>query len=262
VENFKGKLIFLKLGGSLITKKKPYTLNLKKIKEIAKEIHRLRKKYKFKLLIGNGAGSFAHVSAKKFKTKEGYINKKSKIGHCIVQDDASTLNRILVKELIKAGEKAISVQPSAFILCSKRKIKSFFLDPIKNYLKNDLVPVAFGDVISDEKLGCTILSTEEIFKLLAKFLKPKKIILISDVEGVYDSKGRVIPEINKKNFSEIKKFLKGADKIDVTGGMAQKVKEAMGMAKGKAEVFIIGGKKGNLERCLKREKVGTRIIFK
>jgi isopentenyl phosphate kinase len=254
-------LIFLKIGGALITKRKPYTLSLKKIKEIAKETVNLRKKYKFKLLIGNGAGSFAHVSAKKFKTKEGYINEKSKIGHCIVQDDASTLNRILVKELIKAGEKAISVQPSAFIFCSKRKIKSFFLDPIKNYLKNDLVPVVFGDVISDEKFGCTILSTEEIFKFLAKFLKPKKIILMSNVEGVYDSKGKVIPEINKENFSKIQKFLKGADKIDVTGGMEHKVKETIEMAKEGIEVFIIGGKKGNLEKCLKGEKIGTRISF-
>jgi isopentenyl phosphate kinase len=254
-------LIFLKIGGSLITKRKPYTLNLKKIREIAKEIVSLRRKYKFKLLIGNGAGSFAHVSAKKFKTKKGYINEKSKIGHCIVEDDASTLNRILVKELIRAGERAISVQPSAFIFCSKRKIKSFFLEPIKNYLKNDLVPVVFGDVISDEKLGCTILSTEEIFKFLAKFLRPKKIILMSDVEGVYDSKGKVIPEINKKSFSKVQKFLKGANKIDVTGGMAHKVKEAMEMTKGGIDVFIIGGKKGNLEKCLKGEKIGTRISF-
>jgi isopentenyl phosphate kinase len=254
-------LIFLKIGGSLITKRKSYTLNRKRIRELTKEIAKLRKKHKFKLLIGNGAGSFAHVSAKKFRIKEGYINEKSKIGHCIVQDDASTLNRILVKELIKAGEKAISVQPSAFIFCSKRKIKSFFLEPIKNYLKNDLVPVVFGDVISDEKFGCTILSTEEIFKFLAKFLKPKKIIFMSNVEGVYDSKGRVIPEINKKKFSEIQKFLKGAEKIDVTGGMAHKVKEAMEMAKGGIEVFIIGGKKGNLEKCLKGEKFGTKISF-
>jgi len=255
------ELIFLKIGGSLITKNRPYTLDLKKIRKISKEIAGLRKKYKFKLLIGNGAGSFAHVSAKKFKTKEGYINEKSKIGHCIVQDDASTLNRILVKELIKAGERAISVQPSAFIFCSRKKIKSFFLEPIKNYLKHDLVPVVFGDVISDEKLGCTILSTEEIFKFLAKFLKPKKIILMSNVEGVYDQRGKVIPEINRENFSKIQKFLGGAEKIDVTGGMAHKVKEAIEMAKGGIEVFIIGGKKGNLEKCLKGEKIGTKISF-
>jgi isopentenyl phosphate kinase len=88
------KLFFLKLGGSLITKKEPYKLNLKKIREVAREIFILRKKYKFKLLLGNGAGSFAHISAKKFRTKEGYINKRSKIGHCIVQDDASTLKML------------------------------------------------------------------------------------------------------------------------------------------------------------------------
>jgi len=67
---------------------------------------------------------------------------------------------------------------------------------------------------------------------------------MSNVEGVYDSGGKVIPEINRENFSKIQKFLKGADKIDVTGGMAQKVKEAMEIAKEGIEVFIIGGKKG------------------
>lgn len=254
-------LIFIKLGGSLITRKTPYTLHWRKIKEIVKEIVKLRRKYKFKLLLGNGAGSFAHVSAKKYKTKEGYIGKKSEIGHCIVESDALTLNRILVKELIKAGERAISVQPSAFIVTSNGRIKSFFLNPIKNYLKKDLVPVIFGDVVSDEKRGCAILSTETIFKFLAKFFKPKKIILMSNVEGVYDFKGKIIPEINSKNFRKIQKFLKGADKIDVTGGMAQKVKEAIEMAKEKIEVFIIGGEKGNLEKCLKGEIIGTKVFY-
>lgn len=254
-------LIFIKLGGSLITKKRPYTLNLRKIRQLAKEIFYLRKKYKFKLLLGNGAGSFAHVSAKKYKTKFGYINKKSKIGHCIVQNDASALNRILVKELIKVGEKAISVQPSAFITTSRGKIKSFYLEPIENYLKQDLVPVLFGDVISDKKQGCSILSTEEIFEFLAKKLRPEKIILISKVKGVLDSKTKVIPEINRKNFKEIKKFLKGAEKTDVTGGMLHKVEKAIEMAKIACPVFIVGGEKGNLEKILKGEKIGTKISF-
>lgn len=252
-------LIFLKIGGSLITQKRPYSLNLKKIRQLAKEIFNLRKKYKFKLLIGNGGGSFAHVSAKKFQTKKGYINKKSKFGHCLVESDAQTLNRILVRELIKAGEKAISVQPSAFLTTENGKIKTFHLEPIKNYLKNDLVPVVFGDVISDKKRGCSILSTEEIFKFLAKKLKPRKIILMSKVEGVLDKKGKIIPEINSKNFRKIREFLGSSEKIDVTGGMAQKVKEAMEMAKG-VNVSIIGGKEGNLEKVLRGEKVGTKIF--
>lgn len=258
---FKGrdKLIFIKLGGSLITKKEPYTLNLPKIREITREIHRLRKKMKFKLLIGNGAGSFAHISAKKFKTARGYINKKSKRGQSIVQDDAARLNRILIKELIKAGENSISVQPSAATVTNNGKIKFFYLEPIKNYLKNNLVPVVYGDVVADLKWGCAILSTEKIFNYLAKKLKPEKIVLMATVEGVYDFKKRIIPEINQKNFNQIKQFLKKAEKIDVTGGMSHKVMEAIEMAKDGIEVNIIGGKRGNLEKCLKGKKIGTKI---
>ena len=73
------------------------------------------------------------------------------------------------------------------------------------------------------------------------------------------SKGKIISQINKKNFSKIKKSLKGADKIDVTGGMLHKVTEAIKMAGGGIKVDIIGGKKGNLEKCLEGKKVGTQI---
>lgn len=131
----KGKLIFLKLGGSLITRLKPYTLNLPQIREIAKEIHKLRQKMKFKLLIGNGAGSFAHISAKKFRTSEGFINTKSKRGQSIVQNDASKLNRVLVEELIRAGENAISVQPSAATIAKNGEINFFIWSQLKIILK-------------------------------------------------------------------------------------------------------------------------------
>ena len=259
MKNLKGKLIFLKLGGSLVTKKKPYTANLKKIRELIKEIHKLRDEMKFKLIIGTGQGSFAHISAKKYKTAQGYINKESLRGHSIVQNDASIINRIVVGELIKAGENAISVQPSAASIGDGGKVKFFYLEPIKNYLKYDLVPGIYGDVVADLKKGCTIFSTEKIFSYLAKKLKPEKIILMSGVEGVYDFQKRIIPEINKKNFNEIKRFLKEAEKIDVTGGMLHKVMEAIEMAKNGIEVNIIGGERGNLGKCLKGEKVGTRI---
>jgi len=257
--NLSKKLIFIKLGGSLITKKKPYTADFKKIKEIAKEIHFLRKKMGFKLLIGNGGGSFPHISAKKYRTAEGLINKNSIRGISIVSNDASKINKIVVNELIKVGENAVSVQPSAIFLAKKGGMKSVYIEPIKMYLKYDMTPVVYGDVIMDEKRGCTIFSTEKIFDYLTKKLKPQKIILMADVEGVYDFQKRIIPEINKKNFSKIEKFLKGADKIDVTGGMLHKVKEAIDMSKGGAKINIIGGKRGNLEKCLKDKKVGTKI---
>ena len=259
MENLKKELIFIKLGGSLITKETPYTADLPKIRQIAKEIYELKRKMKFKLIIGNGGGSFPHLSAKKFRTAEGIINKKSLRGQTIVQDDASRLNRIVVGELIKVGINAISVQPSAALVTENGEIKSFYLKPIENYLKYDLVPVVFGDVVSDSKKGCSILSTEKIFTYLVRKLKPLKIILMGKVEGVYDSEKRIIPEINSSSFKKIKKFLKQAEKIDVTGGMNHKVKTALKMAESCSEVSIIGGRRGNLKKCLKRERIGTRI---
>jgi len=254
-------LIFIKLGGSLITKRKPYTANLTKIREIAREIFWLRKKVGFKLLIGTGQGSFAHLSAKKYQTAQGIINRNSIRGISVVSDDASKINKIVVRELIMAGEKAVSIQPSAIFLAKEGKMESLFIEPIKIYLKYDLVPVVYGDVIMDKKKGCTIFSTEKIFTHLARYLKPTKIILVSGVEGVYDLNQKIVPEINNENFEKIKKFLKGSDKIDVTGGMAHKVREAMEMAKWGAKVNIIGGINGNLKKCLRGEEIGTKIEY-
>jgi len=254
-------LIFIKLGGSLITTKRPYTANLNKIREIIKEIIRLRKKFGFKLLIGTGQGSFAHLSAKKYQTAQGIINRNSIRGISVVSDDASKINKIVVRELIRAGENAVSIQPSAIFLAKDGKMKSLYTEPIKMYFKCDMVPVVYGDVIMDEKKGCTIFSTEKIFTQLAKKLKPEKIIMMSKVEGVYDQNKKIIPKINKRNFGKIKKSLKGAEKIDVTGGMLHKVKEAMEMAKDGAKVNIIGGINGNLEKCLGGEKIGTKIEY-
>lgn len=254
-------LIFLKLGGALITKPKPYTPHLVKIKELAREIYQLRKEMNFQLLLGNGGGSFPHISAKKYRTKQGIVNTKSIRGISIVENDAAKLNRFLVEELIKVGENAISVQPSSIFLAEDDIIKHYYLEPLKYYLKYDMVPVVYGDVLIDIKKGCTILSTEAIFNFLAKKLKPKKVIMMSKVDAVYDNQKRIVSEINKKNFSEIKKFLKGANKTDVTGGMLHKVEESMKIAKNGVDVYIIGGKKGNLRKCLKGNPVGTLIRY-
>jgi isopentenyl phosphate kinase len=60
------EIILLKLGGSLITDKNtPYTANHGIITQVLKEIkEELNKNPALHLIIGHGAGSFAHQSAK------------------------------------------------------------------------------------------------------------------------------------------------------------------------------------------------------
>ncbi len=253
-------LIFIKLGGSIITdKRKPYTVRMNVIKRLAKEMHEAREKCKnLKLIVGHGGGSFPHISASKYKTNEGIINEESIKGISIVENDASKLNRIVVQELINAGENAVSIQPFAVAIAKNGKIIRWDITTIKEVLKYNLLPVVYGDVCMDVKKGCCIISTEEIFDYLSKKLHPKKIIMVGETDGVYDDKGKTIKLITKSNFKKIKKFLAGSGGIaDVTGGMLHKIEKALSFSKSGITTIIING---NRKNALKDSILGGKII--
>src|SRR4030042_715396 len=116
-------LIFVKLGGGLITdKNKPYTPKMEIIERLAKEISEARKEKFFNLVLGHGGGSFPHTSAKKYKIHKGFLNKKSKYGFCKVRSDAAELNQMVIKSLIEAGEKVFSIPPSSCFLSNNSEI--------------------------------------------------------------------------------------------------------------------------------------------
>jgi isopentenyl phosphate kinase len=67
------ELVFLKLGGSLITDKtQAYTARLDKLADLATQIARaLQTQPELHLILGHGSGSFGHTAAKKYGTKDG-----------------------------------------------------------------------------------------------------------------------------------------------------------------------------------------------
>lgn len=256
-------LIFVKLGGSIITDKtRPYTTRVEIIKRLAKEINNARRKRKMKLIVGHGSGSFGHVSAAKYQTHKGIINKQSIRVIAVVQNDAAKLNRIIVDALLEVGENAISVQPSSAAIAKNGKIVRWDIGAIKIMLDYDLIPIPYGDIGIDVKKGCCILSTEEELNYLAKKLRPEKIIMVGNVDGIYDNKKRIIPKITRSNYNKIKKHLSGSGGIaDVTGGMLHKVKEMLELAKyGIKSEIINGEKKDLLEKSLLGQKMSRTII--
>ncbi|MCD6402266.1 isopentenyl phosphate kinase family protein, partial [bacterium] len=237
------------------------------IKRIAKEISLAKKEKSFRLLIGNGGGSYPHVPAKKYKTAEGVINKNSYKGIAEVQDAASRLNRIVIRALLDAGENAISVQPSSVCLTKNSRIVEFYTKPLEIFLEKGMVPVIYGDVGLDLKKGCSIISTEELFVFLAKKLKPKRIIFAGIVDGVFTADplkqpdAKLITEINSKNYPKIKKMLSGSAGIDVTGGMLLKVEKCLELAQvGVVSYIINGAVKNRLKDTLLKKRVKGTVI--
>ncbi len=258
-------LSLVKLGGSLLTdKKKKEALKKKRLQRLCREIHSGKKKEQ--LIVGHGGGSFPHYPAHKYKVKGGIKNKNSLKGFALTSDAAARLNRIVVRELLKAGENAVSVQPSAWLIARNEKIHTSFLEQFMLYLKKGFLPVPYGDAVLDSRLGVTIASTEKVLGELALKLNGKRLIVVTDTEGVFTAdpasgkKAEFVPEITDKNYKELRERLKGARGTDVTGGMLHKVEELHGLAKQGIRCQIISGKKkNNLKKALLGKKIGTII---
>ena len=260
------ELILIKLGGSIITNKgKEYFAREENITRFAREIKLALNEANIKIIVGHGAGSFAHTPAYKYKTKDGLITENSLFGMGVTEESARLLNQIVVKKFIGAKIPTYAFSPGSFLISDAKVYSKSYIDPIIKALEIGIVPIVYGDVVLDIKIGFTIFSTEKILSILANRMKKNyeiKMIYVTDVGGVYDEKGKVIPIITNKNFDQLKSSIVGAKGVDVTGGMLHKVEEALFLAKKTGiKTQIINGKKpGLLKNVILGKKVGGTII--
>ncbi len=255
-------ITLLKLGGSVLTdKSKPYSARPKEMKRLSGEIKKtLEDLGNLKLIIGNGGGSFPHRPAKKGRLHGG-IRDAWQLEHLVeAHRAAGELNHMLVSALVKGGVPAISVKPSSAAYSDNREIVDFNVLMLEELLKLGAVPVIHGDVLVDLRQGCSIASTEDLFRYVAGVLPTKRIIIGTDVDGVLDDKGEVIPEVNDRNFQRVRTHIKEPKSSDVTGGMLHKVESMLDLASRGHEVLIINAlKPGSVAGALKGSVSGTRI---
>jgi isopentenyl phosphate kinase len=264
--------VFIKLGGSLITdKRQPETPRLDVINRLAQEIAAARRvKPALCLVVGHGSGSFGHVYGKKYGTRDGVSTPEAWYGYAVTADAAARLNRIVTAALLDAGIPAWSIQPSAALRCVDGRIVDGPLASVRRALDQGLTPVVFGDVALDDVRGGTIASTEEIFEWLAVHLPPQRLVLAGEVDGVYtadpnlDPHAQRIASITPGVLEQLNATLGGSHGMDVTGGMAAKVRESLAMvaAHPRLEVVICSGlAAGHVKRSLVETQVsiGTRL---
>jgi isopentenyl phosphate kinase len=256
-------LYILKLGGSSITdKNKPYRARKSAIRSLAREIKKSGRG--LNLIIAHGSGSFGHTSAAKFGGKHGY---ESRIGIATVSADAARINQIVIDIFVEEGLPVVSLSPMSMMVSKKGKLDSSFFTAIEEVLKQNLIPVVYGDVIWDKAWNSTIFSGEKTISeislyLLTKGYKIRKVIELSETKGVYDLKGNTINRIDRKNFRKIGANFTKSGRIDVTGGMKHKIEIALDLSRKEGiDTLIISGRDPkDLEKALKNQEVEGTLV--
>jgi isopentenyl phosphate kinase len=219
-------LIFLKLGGSLITDKAQAETALPElIFSLLSDIKRfLENNPGQKILLGHGSGSFGHHAAAKYNTRNGVSSLAEWHGFREVWESARKLNQIVLEIGRQVNLELISFPPSASLLARKGQVVFWNTESIEHALERGLIPLVYGDVVFDEVLGGTIFSTEELFAHLSSILKPSRILLAGREEAVFtDYPFNQQPITHISRSAALESYLQLSQNKDVTGGMRSKV---------------------------------------
>ena len=260
-------MIFLKLGGSLITdKSRPETPRLDVLERLAREIATARRTDpSIRVLLGHGSGSYGHVAAAAFRTQDGASSSKEWRGFAAVWRSANRLNRLVVDALADVGLPVMAFPPSASAVAIDGEVDSLALSSIVRALAHGLLPVVHGDVAFDTKRGACILSTESVFGWLAPVLQPDRIMLAGSEAGVYsDFPGNtnLLPSVSQHMMENL--GLQPSASVDVTGGMAEKVRSALKWVRADPDLDVrifSGLVEGQVQAALLGGAPGTRVVW-
>lgn len=249
--------IIIKLGGALITQKsrKDFPTNINEIRKQADEfikydiLKRLAKEISnldIDLIIINGVGPFGHF----------LVDKKcdAKTIHSSVE----LLNQKIIEIFKKENLDLVPVHPYETCFYKNEFQINKLWNKTKQIIENKKIPITYGDIVPTTKKNHKVISGDDLAVGLAKRWNPDKIIMVTDVDGVFTKN----PETNSDaelilKLKEITDAQFEITNIDITGGLQSKVKKLLGVDV--TSQIINGSKKGNIEKAVKGKSVGTIV---
>lgn len=259
--------IFLKLGGSLITDKhRPATSRTDVIERLAEEIKAaIRSNKDVQLIIGHGSGSFGHIPARLYQTRQGVFTPQQWQGFLEVYRQARALNQIVFDIFTRVDLPVIAFPPSAIIQAENKRLAVWNTKPLISALEAGFIPLVNGDVVFDSQIGGTIFSTEDVFMALSSSLPPTEVLLCGIEEGVFADFpvcSTLIKKITLQEKDAILPLLQGSAAPDVTGGMVEKVRlmlELIEIHPHLRAMIFSGLTPGNLQNALSGTPAGTLL---
>ena len=231
------KSIIIKFGGSVLTdKSKSENFLDNRIKSLIQTTSELVKRSIFEeVILVHGAGSFGHPTAKKFNL-DGDFRANTSEGIVKTLFGVRKLNQYLLEMCLQQDLLVASVFLSNAGLGQINKLN--FQKLVKELLSFGIIPLISGDILFSKNKKYRIVSGDEIVRILVETMTLPTVIMVSDTKGVYDQDGKTINILTEEIFEGLGQTITGATKVDMTGGMRQKILELFPI-KTKAQKIVI-----------------------
>ena len=260
LEKYNDEFIVIKCGGSVLIDPKLFKIFIEDVAVL--------KKLGFNPIVIHGGGKRINNKLDELNIKSDFINglrvtDKNTIN--IVEDVLIEFNKEIVNALNEQSceTKGITSKEYNIITVKPESDKLGFVgtptqiktNVLKEIIKVNEVPVV-APLGLDENNQTFNINADTAAGSIAIELKARRLMIISDVEGVLDSEKKLIPEINSKKANEL------IDQKVISGGMIPKIKNCLDVAsKGVKAVVIIDGRKNHslLFELLSDKGSGTLI---
>jgi len=260
LEKYNDEFIVIKCGGSVLVDSKLFEIFIKDVVVL--------NKLGFNPIIVHGGGRRISSKLSEVNIKSNFINglrvtDKDTIN--IVEDVLIEFNKEIVGALSSLSCKARRIttkENNIITVTQENKDLGFVGTPTKinkgflnETVKSNEVPVV-APLGSDKDNQTFNINADTAAGSIAIELKARRLMIISDVEGVLDNEKKLIPEINSQKAKEL------IDQEVISGGMIPKINNCLNVASnGVKGVVIIDGRKNHsiLFELLSDKGSGTLI---
>jgi acetylglutamate kinase len=259
LEKYNDEFIVIKCGGSVLVDPNLFKIFIGDVAVL--------KKLGFNPIIVHGGGKRINNKLSELNIKSTFINglrvtDKDTIN--IVEDVLIEFNKEIVEALSELSCKAKRITTKENNIVTVRQVnkdfgfvgaptkinKEFLIETIKS----NIIPVVAP--LGSNKNQTYNINADTAAGSIAIELKARRLMIISDVEGVLDNKKKLIPEINSQKANAL------IDQEVISGGMIPKINNCLNVASnGVKGVVIIDGRKNHsiLFELLSDKGSGTLI---
>jgi isopentenyl phosphate kinase len=245
-------ITLVKIGGSVLTdKQRPLVFQEEYARQVAADI-RLSGTVP---VIVHGTGSWAKAVGRHFRTEGGWARDAT--GFQMTALRIRRLQEALAAALRDEGVMCSPMQANALFHRTGGVLDLYGTGPLEHLVAAGVSPLLCGDVLVEGPGTFRVVSSDTVLLTLARRLEVGDCVLATDVDGVWDEDGTLLPEVARPAAAA-----DDNDRRDVTGGMSAKVTAALDIAATGARTTIVNGRvRGRLRDALARRPVtGTRVL--